>query len=235
MIPDGRVEIAGIAVQLIRKRIKYLNLTVYPPDGRVRVSAPLRASERDIRDFVLSRRAWIEHQQTRARQLPAAPVHRYETGEAHPFRGEHHRLEVLPSDGRRARVEHDADERVIRLVAPAESSRAEREKLLERWYRDELVRLVPPTLARWESITGVEANAWGVKRMKTKWGTCNTRAKRIWISLELIKKPPICLDYIMVHELTHLHEPGHGPRFKALMDRFMPDWRVHRETLKTWR
>lgn len=232
---SGPVEIGGIPIDLVRKRIKYLNLTIYPPDGRVRVAAPTRASDRDIRDFVLSRRDWIERQRERVRRFPAAPVLNYQTGESHPFRGEQYRLEVVESEGRRARVEHDPDERRIRLIVPPGASRAEREKALLKWYRDELVRLVPPVLARWESIAGVEAHTWGVKRMKTKWGTCNTRARRIWISLELIKKPSICLDYIMIHELTHLHEAGHGPRFKSLMDRFMPDWRTHRETLKTWR
>lgn len=229
------VEIEGIPVELIRKRIRFLNLTVYPPDGRVRVSAPLRAADGDIRAFVRSRRDWIGRQQERMRRIPAPPKREYETGETHYFRGEPHRLEVLPAEGRRGRVEHDPDARILRLIVPAGIARAGREALLDLWYRSELARLIPPVLARWESIAGVEAHDWGIKRMKTKWGTCNTRTRRIWIGLDLIKKAPVCLDYLMIHELTHLHEPGHGPRFKALMDRFMPDWRAHREALKTWR
>ena len=226
------VKIEGITLDLVRKRIRYLNLTVYPPDGRVRVSAPLRVSERDIRDFVAARKEWIERQREKVRQMPVVPALRYETGEAHFFQGHAHRLEVIETDRSRGRAERYPAGRTIQLFAPAGAGKAVREKILLKWYRDELTRLIPPVLARWEAVAGVEAHTWGVKRMKTKWGTCNPRAKRSWISLDLVKKSPECLDYIMIHELTHLLERGHGPRFKTFMDRFMPGWRLRRTELR---
>lgn len=225
------LDVGGLSVQLVRKRVKYLNLTVHPPDGRVRVCAPVRASQSEILKFVISRLDWIERQQERARRMGAATPSKFESGETHFFMGNACRLEVAEAAGRGGRVEYDAEQGVIRLTAPFGASRADREKILLKWHRQELSRLIPAVLERWETVVGAEAHDWGIKRMKTKWGTCNTRTRHIWISLELIKKSASCLDYIMVHELTHLLERGHGARFKALMDQFMPDWRQRRAAL----
>ncbi len=226
-----QLDVEGLSVQLVRKRVKYLNMTVHPPDGRIRVCAPVRASQSDIRTFVISRRTWIQRQQERARRISAAAPSKFESGETHFFRGRACRLEVLEASGRRGRVEFDADRGVIQLTVPFGAARADREKILQKWHRQELTRLIPAVLERWETVVGAEAHDWGIKRMKTKWGTCNTRTRHIWISLELIKKSADCLDYIMVHELTHLLERGHGARFKGLMDQFMPDWRQRRAAL----
>lgn len=229
----GSLEVGGIPMELVRKRVKYLNVTVYPPDGRVRVCAPVRASGREIHTFVTERLTWIDRQRQQARRrAPAAPP-RYETGELHLHRGRSCRLEVIESSGvRDAGVEHDAPNGILRLRAPKGSDRDALERIHHKWQREELSRLIPPVLARWEAVVGAEAHSWGVKKMRTKWGTCNTRTRKIWLSLELIKRSAECLDYIMVHELTHLLERGHGPRFKGLMDRFMPDWRDRRAALR---
>lgn len=230
--PSRNVEIEGVALELVRKRIRYINLSVHPPDGRVRVAAPLRASEDDIRSFIRGRKEWIERQRERVRRLPIDPPAEYETGEIHFFQGETRRLERIEIPGRRGRVEHDAGAGVIRLFHPAGTDRSGRQRILFKWYRDELARLVPPALARWENVVGVEARSWSVRSMRTKWGTCNTRSRHICVALELVKRPPSALDYIMVHELTHLLERGHGPRFKGFMDRFMPEWREQRSRLR---
>lgn len=226
------VVIDGVPLELVRKRVRYLNVTVYPPDGRVRVAAPLRASLQDIRGFVSSRKAWIERQRERARSLPAPVKLEYVSGEAHLFLGRVYRLNVTEEGMRGSAVTLREDEAAMELTVPAGSGRAERQKALESWYRLELIRLIPPRLARWEDLVGAATHTWGVKRMKTKWGTCNTRARRIWLALELAKKPLHLIDYILAHELTHLLEASHNARFKSLMDRVMPDWRDHRRELQ---
>lgn len=240
-----QVTIEGIPLELVRKRVRYLNLTVYPPDGRVRVAAPQRASLQDIRGFVAARKEWIERQRVRARSLPAPVKLEYVSGEGHTFLGRVYRLNVIEAGetgpaGTAARaakrgaapVTLHEEAAVMDLTVPAGSTRADRQKTLEAWYRAELIRLIPPRLARWEDLVGAATHTWGVKRMKTKWGTCNTRARRIWLALELAKKPLHLIDYILAHELTHLLEASHNARFKSLMDRVMPDWRDHRRELQ---
>jgi len=231
----------GIPVELVRKRVKYISVTVYPPDGRVRVAAPPRASLQDIRGFVAARKAWIERQRDRARSLPAPVKLEYVSGEGHTFLGRVYRLNVIETGAHgtaraakrgTAAVTLHEEEAVMDLTVAAGLTRAERQKTLEAWYRAELIRLIPPRLARWEDLVGAATHTWGVKRMKTKWGTCNTRARRIWLALELAKKPLHLIDYILAHELTHLLEASHNARFKSLMDRVMPDWRDHRRELQ---
>jgi predicted metal-dependent hydrolase len=240
-----QIVIDGIPLELVRKRVRYLNLTVFPPDGRVRVAAPQRASLQDIRGFVAARKTWIERQRERARALPVPAKLDYESGEGHTFLGRVYRLNVIEAgaadaSGAAARaakrgtvavILHE-ENAVMDLTVPAGSTRAGRQKILEAWYRAELVRLIPPRLARWEALVGAETHTWGVKRMRTKWGTCNTRARRIWLALELAKKPLHLIDYIVAHELTHLLEASHNARFKSLMDRVMPDWRDRRRELQ---
>ncbi|RAK69694.1 M48 family metallopeptidase [Hymenobacter edaphi] len=223
------VQIAGLEVELVRKAIRTLRVTVYPPHGRVRVAAPLRLPEANIHAFIEARRAWIEKHRARfATQAPPAEL-TYSTGETHYYQGRPHQLRVHATEGR-PRVELP-ETGLLELYAPAASTPAERQQVLARWYRARLKEQLPALLARWEPVVGARAAAWGVKQMRTRWGTCNTRARRIWLSLELIKKPPKCLDYVLVHELTHLHERLHNARFWGLMDQFMPDWRQHKARL----
>lgn len=230
-----QLDVNGLAVDVVRKRIRRINLTVYAPDGRVRVAGPLRMSDAGVRKIILTRWEWIERHQKRVRERSAKlPAHEFVTGENHFYFGQPHRLEVIEIVGRGpSSFGVKIEDSTIVLTVPAGASRAVREKILLDGYRDLLRERAPVVLARWEEVVGVEAMTWGIKRMKTKWGTCNPRARRIWLSLELAKKPAHCLDYIMVHELTHILEPSHNARFKELMDRFMPDWRNHKKDLLT--
>jgi predicted metal-dependent hydrolase len=138
-------------------------------------------------------------------------------------------LEVIEHQGKNT-VDISASNKLLLKVRPG-TTKASKEKLLKEWYRTQMKEQVPPLLQKWERIIGVQANDWGIKQMKTKWGACNIEAKRIWLNLELAKKPPICLEYILVHELVHLHERHHNERFIGLMNQFMPKWRLHREEL----
>lgn len=223
------LQIGDLAVEVVRKSIRTLRVTVYPPHGRVRVAAPLRLPEATIHEFIESRRVWIQKHQERFAALPAPAERTFSTGETHYYRGQPLQLRVLPATGR-CRV-GQTEPGYLDLHAPEASTPAEREQALTSWYRARLKEQIPPLLARWEPVVGARAEAWGVKQMRTRWGTCNTRARRIWLSLELVKQPVECLEYVLVHELTHLHERLHNARFWGLMDHFMPDWRQHKATL----
>lgn len=214
--------IDGLEITLIRKSIKNLNLSVYPPDGRVRVSAPRRMSEAAIRQVVQARMNWIRRQQERFTSLAERTTQRYVSGDQLALWGENCTLQVIPTSGK-PKVSLDSGR--IDLYMPAGSDAAQRERVLEAWYRIQLKQRIPALIAHWEPVMGVKVAEWGVKRMKTKWGTCNLRAQRIWLNLELVKLPPEYLEYVVVHEMTHLLERLHSPRFKSLLDQFLPGWR----------
>ncbi|GAB3222890.1 SprT family zinc-dependent metalloprotease [Hymenobacter seoulensis] len=224
------VQIGDLAVEVVRKPIRTMRVTIYPPAGRIRVAVPLRLPEETIHQFVLSRRDWIQKHQARFAALPQPTPRTYSTGETHYYQGRPYQLRVHTTLGRAKVVL--LDDQFLDLYIQPESTLAEREQALTAWYRARLKEQIPVLLAYWEPIVGVQTLAWGVKQMKTRWGTCSIRARRIWLSLELIKKPISCLEYVVVHELVHLHERLHNARFWGLMDQFMPDWRQHKVLLQ---
>ncbi len=216
-------------VTVVRKAIKNLHLGVYPPDGRVTVAAPRSMSQSAVRVAVVSKLAWIKRQRARfaqqARQSPREMV----SGETHYFLGRPYRLDVVKVAGRSSvRVRPG---RVIELRVRSAADAEARQEVLRQRYREYLRGAVPPLLARWQEALGVRVSYCGIKRMKTKWGSANTKARRIWVNLDLAKKAPGCLNYIVLHELVHLLERHHDDRFVALMDRHMPDWRHRRQVL----
>jgi predicted metal-dependent hydrolase len=223
------LSVSGIRVSVVRKAIKNLHLGVYPPDGRVRVAAPLAVSDAAVRVAVIGRLGWIKRQQASFERQPREAHREMVSGESHYYRGRRYRLEVVEADGP-PRVELRGH-RALVLHVRLDSTAGDRDRLLQRWYRERLRELVPGLLTKWQAKLGVEVRAWGIKRMKTKWGSCNARARRIWLNLELIKKPPACLEYVLVHELTHLLSRTHDERFLSLMDRHLPTWRRRRTEL----
>jgi len=223
-----QIEVSGIPVEVVRKAIKNLHIGVYPPDGRVRVAAPARMSIEAIRLAVIGKLSWIrKHQEKFANQERQSP-REYVTGETHYYHGKRYRLDIQPHVGRPKVVRHHG---TLEMWVALESSVDQREVLLYHWYRKQMKEKLPELLAKWEQIIGVQVSGWGVKRMKTKWGTCNITARRIWLNLELIKKPVHCQEYIIVHELVHLLERLHNDRFTALMDQYMPLWWQYRQEL----
>lgn len=216
------LDIDGIPVEIQRKSVKHLYLRVLPPDGRVCISAPKRASLSLLRETVQQRLGWIRRQQQRCRMhTPPDPL-LYRPGEIHPLWGVPYRLEWLDIPGRPQLLVHPEQRLLMRL--PLQHDRTRRKKLLADWYRAALAEAIPPLLARWEPVMEVKAEGWGIRDMKTRWGSCNTRERRIWLNLALAKYRPQCLEYVVVHELTHLLERNHTPRFHALMSQFLPDW-----------
>ncbi len=222
-MPPKPVEIVvqGINIELVRKQIKNLHLRVYPPEGRVRVSAPSQLPLAAVVKVVEQRIQWIQAQ--RLKVAAGAARLSYEDRETHWFAGSRCSLSVVRTAGRPT-VEY-LQSGVIRLSVKHDSTSEDRRRLLEQWYRGQMQICVPPLIEAWEKRLGIEVSEWRIRRMSTRWGSCNVKARRIWLSLELIKKSHECLEYVVVHELTHLLEPGHGPRFTARMDNALPNWR----------
>lgn len=229
-IESHDIRVGGVRVTVVRKAIKNLHLGVYPPRGRVRVAAPLAVSDDAVRLAVISRLGWIRRQQARFESQLRQSVREIVSGESHYFLGHRYRLRV---------VEHTGPGSVVRSRSTIElrvrpgADAQQRERLLLRWYREQLKQLVPPVVARWQAVLGVRVKEWGIKRMKTRWGACNAAARRIWLNLELAKKPPHSLEYVVLHEMAHLIERRHNERFLTLMDRHMPQWRARRRELNS--
>ena len=226
-----RITVSGIAVEVVRKDIKNLHLGVYPPLGRVRVAAPLVVSDEAVRLAVIDKLGWIKRQQAQFASQPRQSEREMVNGESHYFLGRRYRLRVHEQAGA-ARVAVRGVASLDLFVRPGATA-AQREAVLLRWHRAQLKALIPALLAHWQPLLEVEVADWGIRKMKTRWGSCNVAARRIWLNLELAKKPDQCLEYIVVHELVHLLERQHNERFTALMDRYLPDWRHRRETLKS--
>jgi predicted metal-dependent hydrolase len=224
-----QIEEGGIPVDVRRKNIRHVHLRVYPPLGTVRVTAPFSAGLQMIRDFIVAKLEWIRYQQKRVRTLVMDAPFAYQDGDRLFIRGARCTLRVIEAPGRPSASL--VGDQIILRVRPGSGMQA-RKLLLERWRREELKRLIPPLLDKWQPLMGVRVAEWGVKKMKTRWGTCNPWAGRIWLNLELIKRPDHHLELIVVHELAHFLERSHGPRFKAIMDRHLPLWRQHRAELK---
>ncbi len=224
-----QIEIENIVVDVTRKNIKHMYFTVYPPNGRVRVSAPRRFDDEAIRKAVTSKLPWIKRQQAKFEGWEKLSPLEYVSGENHYFQGQRYLLNVIYHDGPPNVVIHNNAtlDLFVRIGSDAEL----RERALIAWYRQQLKEAIPPLIAKWETIIGEDVAEWGVKRMKTRWGSCNIKARRIWLNLELIKKPGCCLEYIIVHEMVHLLERLHNDRFVTYMDEFMPQWRRYQDEL----
>jgi predicted metal-dependent hydrolase len=223
------IEIQGIPVEVVRKDIKNLHLGVYPPNGRVRVAVPLRLEAEAVRLAVVSRLGWIRKQRRRFEEQERQSPREMVTGETHYFLGRRYRLDVIEVDGPASvRLRNNT---TLELRVRPGTHREKRRALLHDWYRRQLKERIPGLIAEWEPVVGVEVADWRVRRMRTRWGSCTVEDRRIWLNLELAKKPPACLEYILVHEMVHLLERRHNERFRELMDRFMPQWRLLRDEL----
>jgi predicted metal-dependent hydrolase len=223
--------IGGLNVDVIRKDIKNLHISVMPPNGRVRVAIPAHINDDRVRSAIVSKLAWIKKQQADFEKQPRQSEREMVSGESHYFLGRRYRLEVTEVTGK-SHIALNGNNTLL-LSTSTDTSKEKRLKLLDEWYREQIKRRLPALLNKWQAIVGVEPNHCGIRKMKTKWGSCNTSEKRIWLNLELAKKPPECLEYILVHELVHLLERHHNRRFKAFMDEYMPKWSLHRNTLNS--
>ncbi len=223
-----KIELGEIAVEVVKKDIKNIHLSVYPPAGRVRISAPLRMNLDTIRVFAISKLGWIKQQQQKLREQERETPREYLDRESHYYRGKRYLLKVVEHD-RAAFVELKHDTMILHVRPGADDGK--KQSVVDEWYRQQLKDAIRPLIAKWERPLGVTVEQFTVRKMKTKWGSCSPTSNTIRLNLELAKKPPACLEYIVVHEMVHLLEPTHNSRFIAFMDQFMPQWRFHREEL----
>jgi predicted metal-dependent hydrolase len=230
-VKRGEIFLGDITVDVIRKRIRSIRLSVHSPSGLVRISAPMRVGLETLRRFALTKLGWIQKQRVRLRQQPRVPPYAYLDGESHLVWGQSYRLRVEEQDAPPS-VESTLTELVLR-VRPGASAR-KREAVIHAWHHQTLKQSALPLFAKWEPVMGVKVGKLATRRMRSRWGTCDTRSRAIRLNTELVTRPPECLEYVIVHEMTHLLEPSHNHRFKALMSRFMPDWAAHRRALRSF-
>lgn len=224
-----QIDVRGTIVEIVHRDIKNLHVGVYPPSGRVRVAAPMRLDEDAVRLAVISRLGWIRRKQAGFEQQARQSQREFVTGESHYVEGRRYRLDVTERDG--PPTVRLLNNTTLALTVCPGTDRDKREAVLCRWYRHRLRSRLPALVAKWEPRVGTRGTEVRIRKMKTHWGTCNRDARRIWLNLELVKKPALCLEYIVVHEMVHLVERHHNDRFRQLMDRLMPQWRVHRDEL----
>lgn len=225
------MQVANLDVLVVRKPIKNLHLSVLPPIGKVRVSVPLKTKDDTIQMFLATKLSWIKKQRMKFMAQKRQTRREYIAGESHYFMGKRYRLEVIYTN-KHSSVCLKGKNKIVLHTQP-NSSREYREKVITEWYRDELKKQIPDLIKKYQKRVRVKVNSWGVRKMKTRWGTCNVKTKRVWFNLELVKKPSHCLDFIIVHELTHLLEKNHNDKYKKYMNRFMPNWRQYKEELNS--
>lgn len=224
----SQVKLGDIAVDVVLKDIKNVHLSVYPPTGRVRIAAPSRMSLDTVRVFAISKLGWIKQQQKKLREQERVTPREYLNRESHYLWGRRYLLAVR-EDNETPSIELRHSHILLRVRPGTGDDR--RQALVEEWYREQLKKAVSPLLAKWQPLMGVKVNRFFVQRMKTKWGSCNPKARHIRLNTELAKKPKECLEYIVVHEMAHLIERRHNNRFTSLLDKFLPHWRFKRDEL----
>ena len=229
LIVNYQLSISNFKIDIVRKSIKNMHLSVYPPTGRVRIAVPLNVVDETIRLFAISKLSWIKRNQRKyekqERQSPRIFVDR----ESHYFQGRRYLLRV---------TEHNATPKVliktkthIDLFVRPEIGVEQRLVIINEWYRKQLKNQIPELINKWEKIMEVSVSDWGVRQMKTKWGSCNIEQKRIWLNLELAKKSNVCLEYLIIHEMVHLLERNHNERFEFYMNKFLANWRSIKKEL----
>jgi len=223
-----QIQLNELDVEVIKKDIKNVHLSVYPPNGRVRVSAPNAMSLDTLRVFIISKLGWIKKQQQKLLSQEREAKREFIDRESHFYNGRRYLLKIIKHNApAKVELKHNELEMYIR----SGTSVLKRQSVLNEWYRIQLKKSIPALIPKYEKLMGVKVNQFGVKRMKTRWGSCNPKAKRIWLNLELSKKPSECLEYIVVHEMLHLLESRHNDRFVSLMDKYMPKWKYYKEEL----
>jgi len=223
-----QINLGEIAVDVVKKGIKNIHLSVYPPTGRVRISAPLRMDIDTIRVFAITKLGWIKSQQKKLREQEHETPREYLDRESHYVWGKRYLLKLAEKDAA-PDVELRHSKMILRIRAGTSDER--KQEILEGWYRQQMKQAVPALIAKWEPLMGVKVARFFVQKMKTKWGSCSHLVGSIRLNTDLAKKPPECLEYIVVHEMVHLLEPTHNSRFIALMNQFMPKWRFYKDQL----
>ncbi len=223
------IKLEDIQAEILHKNIRNINLRVLPPDGKVQISAPFRTKKDTIYKFACSKLNWIRKQRTRISKNSYKPL-QYINHESHYFRGRQYQLKVLEKK-EPSNVQLINNEMVIQV--PFGADLETRSSVLKDWYHRQLEMIIPPLIAKWELILNVTVKRVSIRNMKTRWGSCTPKTRSIRFNLELVKRAPECLEYVVVHELVHLLEPSHNNKFKALMNRFYPKWQYYKKELSS--
>jgi len=223
------MQVADIHIDIERKPIKHIHLAVYPPDARVHVSAPQYLSEIDIESFVLQKMAWIQRQREDIFAQPRQSIRHYVSGESHYLFGARYLLYVEKSSTCTPSVRRLGD-RLILTIRP-NTGEARREQLISEWQRDHLRSYLTTAVEHWRSVMGEPPVEWQIKQMRSEWGSCVAKKRRLLFNLELARVPQTCIDYIIVHELSHLLIPNHSKLFERHMAQYLPNWRALRQQL----
>ena len=229
-MPGVLIGVDDIKVDVRFKKIKHVYLKVKSPDGRVQVSAPKHLKTTEVRDFIQARLGWIRKQTGMIQARNNSACCEYLAGEIHYVWGKPYLLTLQGSE-KASGVMLEYDRMVLKIRSGAD--RDKRRAVVEKWYRDQIRQAAPGLISKWEKVMGVEVEKLFIRRMKTRWGSCNTRKRTIRLNTNLAERPLECLEYVVVHELAHLLEPSHNGRFKALMDKFLPGWPDYRRMLAT--
>ena len=223
-----QIHLGDMVVEVTQKDIKNVHLSVYPPIGQVKIAAPVRMNLDTIRIYAISKLSWIRKQQTKIKKQKRESQREYITRESHYYLGKRYLLKVIEHNKRRKVC---LKQNTIELYIKPGTNTEKRKEIIEDWYRKQLKEIIPKYITKLEKKMNVQVKEIGIKKMKTKWGTCNIEAKRIWLNLELAKKPIHCLEYIIIHEMTHLLERNHNTRFVSLMNNLLPNWKDVKEEL----
>ncbi len=224
----AQLRLGEIIIEVEQKDIKNIHLSVHPPAGRVRIAAPLRLDLDTIRVYALSKLNWIRKQQAKFRGQERETPREFLNRESHYFKGKRYLLKIVELEAPpKIELKHSTLVLNVRPATPVEK----RQRIIDEWYRAQLKTALPALIDKWEMKLNVHVNEFGIKKMKTKWGTCNREAQRIWVNLEVAKKPPECLEYIVVHEMVHLLERRHNEIFTAYMNEYLPKWRFYKDEL----
>jgi len=225
------LQVRNLNIETIKKDIKNIHLGVYPPNGRIRVAAPLKTKDEAIELLVISKIPWIKKQQSKFIKQKRQTKREYVSGESHYFFGKRYLLNVLKTKDK-PRIEIKRT-KYMDLYIKENTKYKKKEKIIENFYRAEIKKLIPDLLEKWEKILGINVNEVRIKKMKTKWGSCNPKDKRIWLNLELAKKPFHCIEYVMVHEMIHFAEKNHSDKFRHLIKLHLPQWEQHKKELNS--
>jgi len=220
---NSTILISDINVHVVRKNVKNINFSVRASDGRVRVSAPTNISKLDLHAAITSKINWIRNKIQSTENRSQLKIKSYHSGETIKYLDREYTLKVMEHKSTPKVIQCDGG--IIEIYVRPNTLEIAKEKLIYEWYRSELKRIVPILIDKWQPIMDVKVSHWGIKRMKTRWGTCNISNKNIWLNLELARYSEACLEYVIVHEMTHLLERNHNARFKQLLDGYLPNWR----------
>lgn len=224
------LELEDITIHITQKRMRNLLIKICSPDATVKISAPFRISQKDIKNFAISKIDWIKKHQLKIRSQKRIPEPKFISGEEHNFFEKTYKLNVIEQQKKPSALINS--DKII-LYIKKDFTLAQKRKILDDFYRKNLKEIIPNYIKKWEEKMNLRVAKFGIKKMKTRWGTCNIRDKKIWISLELAKKPLACLEYIIVHEMVHLLERKHNKKFFSHMDKFLPNWKECDLQLKT--